>query len=185
VRGLFHSRQKIALLSVLVIILGASQSTTVHAALNYTLTVSPGRVQQVNSPGVTMTLNITNTMPGQVLGFSWNVTDPSGSMSAFFSAAAANGPVLTLNAVYPRDFTGATIKYNGTYRVNIFQTYPSPTVLVATGRFSAGLTDSLSYQRTAQASILAQGYAANENITIRITHSGVPVLGFPKSQLAT
>jgi hypothetical protein len=113
------------------------------------------------------------------------VTDPSGSVNAFFSAAAANGPVLTLNAVYPRDFSGASIKYNGTYRVNIFQTYPSPTVLVATGRFYSGLTDSLSYQRTAQASILAQGYAANENITIRISHSGISVPGFPRSQLAT
>jgi hypothetical protein len=132
-----------------------------------------------------MTLNVTNTMSGQVLGYSWNVTDPSGSLSAFFSAGAANGPALTLNAVYPRDFSGATIKYNGTYRVNIFQTYPGPTVLVATGRFYAGLTDSLSYQRTAQASILAQGYAANENITIRILHSGVSVPGFPRSQLAT
>ena len=156
----------------------------VHAALNYSLTLSAGRVQQANTPGVTMTLNITNTMSGQILGFSWNVTDPSGSVSAFFSAAAANGPVLTLNAVYPRDFSGASIKYNGTYRVNIFLTYPSPTALVATGRFNAGLTDSLTYQRTAQASILAQGYTANENITIRISHSGIPAPGFPRSQLA-
>jgi hypothetical protein len=132
-----------------------------------------------------MTLNVTNTTSGALYGFSWNVTDPSGSLSSFFSGAAANGPVLTLTAVYPRDFSGATIKYNGTYRVNIFQTYPSPTVLVATGRFDAGLTDSLSYQRTARASILAQGYAANENITIEISHSGVSVPGFPRSQLAS
>jgi hypothetical protein len=133
-----------------------------------------------------MTLNITNTMSGQVLGYSWNVTDPSGTLSAFVSAGAANGPVLTLTAVYPRDFSGATIKYNGTYRVNVFQKYPvSNPVPVATGGFDAGLTDSLSYQRTAHASILAQGYAANENITIRISHSGVSIPGFPRSQLAT
>ncbi len=133
-----------------------------------------------------MTLNITNTMPGQVLGFSWNVTDPSGTLTTFVSAGAANGPVLTLNAVYPRDFSGAAIKYNGTYRVNVFQKYPvSNPVPVATGGFDAGLTDSPSYRRTAQVSILAQGYAANENITIRISHSGISVPGFPRSQLAT
>ena len=131
-----------------------------------------------------MTLNVTNTAPGQILGFSWNVTDPSGSLSSFFSGAAANGPVLTLTAVYPRDFSGASVKYNGTYRVNIFQTYPSPTIQVATGKFYAGLTDSLVYQRTAQVSILAQGYASNENITIRISHAGILAAGFPRSQLA-
>jgi len=76
------------------------------------------------------------------------------------------------------------VKYNGTYRINIFQTYPNPTALVATGRFYTGLTDSLSYQRTAQVFILAQGYASNENITMRILHAGIPASGFPISQLA-
>jgi len=123
-------------------------------------------------------------MSGALYGFSWNVTDPSGSLSSYFSGAAANGPVLTLTAVYPRDFSGASVKYNGTYRVNIFQTYPTPTVLVATGRFYAGLTDSVLYKRTATVSILAQGYASSENITVRISHAGSLASGFPKYQLA-
>ena len=131
-----------------------------------------------------MTLNVSNTMSGSFYGFSWNVTDPSGGKGSFVYYVAANGPVLTLTAVYPRDFSGASIKYNGTYRINIFQTYPSPAVLVTTGKFYAGLTDSLFYQRTAQVSILAQGYASNENITIRILHVGIPASGFPISQLA-
>ncbi len=131
-----------------------------------------------------MTLNVSNTMSGSFYGFSWNVTDPSGGKGSFVYYVAANGPVLTLTAVYPRDFSGASIKYNGTYRINIFQTYPSPAVLVTTGKFYAGLTDSLFYQRTAQVSILAQGYASNENITIRILHAGIPASGFPISQLA-
>jgi len=131
-----------------------------------------------------MTLNVSGTTSGALYGFSWNVTDPSGSLSSYFSGAAANGPVLILTAVYPRDFSGASVKYNGTYRVNIFQTYPTPTVLVATGKFYAGLTDSLAYKRTAAVLILAQGYASNENITIRISHAGVLASGFPKYQLA-
>lgn len=133
-----------------------------------------------------MTLNVSNTTPGQILGYTWNVTDPSGSTNSFFSGASANGPFLILTAVYPRDFSGASVKFNGTYRVNIFQSYPAvnPPPLVAMGKFYCGLTDSLSYQRTSQLSILAQGYAGNENITIRVSHAGVPTSGFPRSQLA-
>jgi len=131
-----------------------------------------------------MTLNVSNTVSGSFYGFSWNVTDPSGSIRSFVYYVAANGPFLTLAVVYPRDFSGALVKYNGTYRINIFQTYPNPTALVATGRFYTGLTDSLSYQRTAQVFILAQGYASNENITMRILHAGIPASGFPISQLA-
>jgi len=123
-------------------------------------------------------------MSGAFYGFSWNVTDPSGSLGSFVYYIAANGPVLTVTAVYPRDFSGASVKYNGTYRVNIFQTYPAPTVLVATGRFYAGLTDSLAYKRTVTVITIAQGYASNENITIRISHAGIIAPGFPKYQLA-
>ena len=163
-----------------------AQISTVHGAppLIYTLTLSTSRIQEVNSPGVTMTLNVSNTVSGSFYGFSWNVTDPSGSIRSFVYYVAANGPFLTLAVVYPRDFSGALVKYNGTYRINIFQTYPNPTALVATGRFYTGLTDSLSYQRTAQIFILAQGYASNENITMRILHAGIPASGFPISQLA-
>lgn len=163
-----------------------AQISTVHGAppLIYTLTLSTSRIQEANSPGVTMTLNVSNTVSGSFYGFSWNVTDPSGSIRSFVYYVAANGPFLTLAVVYPRDFSGALVKYNGTYRINIFQTYPNPTALVATGRFYTGLTDSLSYQRTAQVFILAQGYASNENITMRILHAGIPASGFPISQLA-
>lgn len=157
----------------------------VHAApLTYTLTLSTSRTQETNNPGVMMTLNINNTTPGQILGFSWNVTDPAGSQGTFFSGASANGPSLTLSAVYPRDFTGILVKYNGTYRINIYQTLPGPPTLVATSKFYSGLSDSLVYQRASRVSILAQGYASSENLTIRISHSGVPATGFPASQQA-
>ncbi len=186
VGALSHSRSAVILFSVLVVMSVTAQISTVHGAppLIYTLTLSTSRIQEVNSPGVTMTLNVSNTVSGSFYGFSWNVTDPSGSIRSFVYYVAANGPFLTLAVVYPRDFSGALVKYNGTYRINIFQTYPNPTALVATGRFYTGLTDSLSYQRTAQVFILAQGYASNENITMRILHAGIPASGFPISQLA-
>ncbi len=122
-----------------------------------------------------MTLNVNNTVPSTFYAYTWNVTDPAGTLTSIINGGLANSQTLTLTAVYPRDFSGASIKYNGTYR---------PTTLVATSKFYAGLTDSLSYQRTAQVSILAQGYASTENITIRISHAGIPVAGFPRSQLA-
>jgi len=186
VGALSHSRSAVILFSVLVVMSVTAQISTVHGAppLIYTLTLSTSRIQEVNSPGVMMTLNVSNTVSGSFYGFSWNVTDPSGSIRSFVYYVAANGPFLTLAVVYPRDFSGALVKYNGTYRINIFQTYPNPTALVATGRFYTGLTDSLSYQRTAQVFILAQGYASNENITMRILHAGIPASGFPISQLA-
>src|SRR6266566_1047444 len=185
-----RSRSMVILFSVLVLMSVVAQTPMVYGVppplplLNYALTLSTNRIQESNTPGLTMTLNVSNTMSGSFYGFSWNVTDPSGGKGSFVYYVAANGPVLTLTAVYPRDFSGASIKYNGTYRINIFRTYPSPAVLVTTGKFYAGLTDSLFYQRTAQVSILAQGYASNENITIRILHAGIPASGFPISQLA-
>jgi hypothetical protein len=179
-----HSRNAIIILLVLAITFVTVQNLTVHAILSYTLTLSSSRIQEANNPGVVMTLNVSGTTSGAIYGFAWNVTDPSGTLNSYFSAGAANGPVLTLNAVYPRDFSGASVKYNGTYRVNIFQTYPAPTTLAATGKFYAGLTDSLFYKRTAQIFVLAQGYASNENITIRISHAGILASGFPKYQLA-
>ena len=188
--GLSHSRSAVILFSVLVIISITAQTSTVHAPppppppLTYTLTLSTSRIQELNTPGVAMTLNVSNTIPSTFYAYTWNVTDPAGTLTSIINGGLANSQTLTLTAVYPRDFSGASIKYNGTYRVNIFQVNPGPTTLVATSKFYAGLTDSLSYQRTAQVSILAQGYASNENITIRISHVGIPVAGFPRSQLA-
>jgi hypothetical protein len=183
---LSRSRGAVILFSIFVIMFLTTQTLTVHAAappLTYTLTLSTSRIQEVNTPGVTLTLNVNNTVPNTFYAYTWNVTDPSGTITSIINGGLANSPTLTLTAVYPRDFSGASVKYNGTYRVNVFQVNPGPTALVVTGKFYAGLTDGLAYQRTAQVFILAQGYASNENITIRISHAGIPALGFPRYQL--
>ncbi len=183
---LSHSRSAVILFFALIIMSVTAQTSTVHAAappLTYTLTLSTSRIQEANTPGVMLTLNVSNTVPGTFYAYTWNVTDPPGTVTSIINGGLANSPTLTLTAVYPRDFSGASVKYNGTYRVNIFQVNPGPTTLVATSKFYAGLTDSLSYQRTAQVLILAQGYASNENVTIRISHAGNLALGFPRYQL--
>jgi len=181
----------VILFSVLVLMSVVAQTPMVRGLpppppppLTYVLTLSTSYIQEASTPGVLMTLNVSNTMSGSFYGFSFNVTDPSGRLSSFVYYVGANGPVLTLTAVYPRDFTGASVKYNGTYRINVIQMYPGAVVSVATGKFYAGLTDSLSYQRTAKVSILAQGYAANETVTVRIFYSWALVPGFPISQPA-
>ncbi len=120
------SRNAVILFLVLAITFITVPNSTVHAAPSYTLTFSSSRIQEANNPGVMMTLNVSGTASGAFYGFSWNVTDPSGSLGSFVYYIAANGPILTLTAVYPRDFSGASVKYNGTYRVNIFRLTPHP-----------------------------------------------------------
>src|SRR6266704_3386422 len=63
--ALSHSRSAVILFSVLVIISVTAQTSTVHVApppLTYTLTLSTSRIQEANIPGVTMTLNVNNTV---------------------------------------------------------------------------------------------------------------------------
>lgn len=163
----------------------ASEVSTVHAVPTYTLSLSTSRILEANSPGVTLTLTVSNANAGTIYGFTWNITDPSGGVTTFLDGGSPTTlGVLTLTSVYPRDFSGASVTYNGTYLVNIFQFRPGPPVPVAMGKFFAGLTDSLSYQRTEQVSILAQGYASGENVTVRMFHAGTLVTGFPSSRLA-
>jgi hypothetical protein len=155
-----------------------------HAVETYTLTLSTGRIQETNTPGVTLTLNVSSAVVGTFYAFRWNVTDPAGNIKSQVNGALASSTVFVLSVVYPRDFSGAAVTYNGTYRVNISQLNPIAIPSVATGKFNVGITDNLVYRRTAQVSILAQGYAANENITIRISNMGTPATGFPKWQRA-
>lgn len=168
--------------SLLAITTVFAQISTVQAppTLTYTLTQSTNRVQETNNPGVTLTLNVSNAAPGTLYGFLWNVTDPSGGVASFLDGGTPTAAgVLTLTSVYPRDFSGASVKYNGTYTVMVFQFRPGPGGLAATSKFYGGLTDTLSYQRTAQVLILAQGYASNENVTIKVSHAGILAVGFP------
>ena len=133
---------------------------------------------------MTLTLNVSNATPGILYGFVWNVTDPSGGVTQFLDGGSpTNAGVLTLMSVYPRDFSGASVKYNGTYSVTAFQFRPGPGGQVATSKFYGGLTDGLYYERTAQVLILAQGYVSNENVTIRVSHAGIMASGFPRFNL--
>lgn len=181
---MFHRVGKIVLLSLLAILIVGTHISPAYAAETYTLTVSPSRIQEANTPGVALTLNVTNAVISTFYAFTWNVTDSGGNGKGILNGQFASGPVFVLSVVYPRDFSGASVPYNGTYRVNVFQVAPGPTKLVATGKFYAGLTDGLVYRRTGQVSVLAQGYGANENITIRITYAGIPIPNFPKWQRA-
>ncbi len=175
--------KRILLFTILVILVVGPQIPLSHAAA-YTLTISTSRIQETNTPGVTLTLNVSGAVVGTIYTFRWNVTDPAGNIKTVANGALANSPILVLSVVYPRDFSGAAVTYNGTYRVNISQTNPTIIPSAVTGKFYAGLTDSLVYHRTGQVSILAQGYTANENITINISHAGVPATSFPRWQRA-
>ena len=151
----------------------------------YSLSVSPGRIQEVNVPGVALYLNVTNAVVGNRYQFTWNVRDPNGVGRNAVNLTTATQTSFLLSVVYPRDFGGGTtVTYVGNYTVNVQQNRPVNIPSVGTGRFQVGLTDGKTYQRTFQVWTKAQGYAIGENVTINIGHSGSPALAFPAWQLA-
>lgn len=175
---------------LLALLAGLTLTTISRTALGagevYTLTESPGRIQEANLPGVTLILNVTSATTSTNYRFTWTVTDPTG-MGRVASNSITTGPTqtsLVLSVVYPRDFpAGTVVKYVGNYTVNVSQSQPVNKPSVATGQFVAGLTDNLIYQRTIQLSASALGYAINENVSIGISHIGNPAPNFPRWNL--
>lgn len=160
------------------------------AGEQYSLTVSPDRTQESNTPGVTLVLSVDDAQYPETYEFSWTVTDPSGATKGATTSTIVNQPSFSVSVVYPRDFaTGAKVNYVGTYLVNVTQTTPcgnpcNPILNVADGSFEAGLTDSVAYQRTLPVSIRARGYNPGDNITINVAQGVISALGFPRWQLA-
>lgn len=179
-----HRRVQALLLALLA---GLMTATISHATLGageiYTLTESPGRIQEVNLPGAALILNVTSATVNTNYRFTWIVTDPAG-LGRTAVNSTTTGPTQTsfvLSVVYPRDFpAGTLVRYVGNYTVNVSQSQPSNKPTVATGQFVAGLTDNLNYQRTIQLSAKALGYAINENVTINVSHGGNLAPSFPR-----
>lgn len=160
------------------------------AGEQYSLAATPDRTQESQTPGATLILSVSNAVYPEKYEFSWSVTDPSGTATDATTSIDVNLPSFSVSVVYPRDFaTGAGINYVGTYLVNITQTNPCDSPCnalpnIAGGRFEAGLTDSIAYQRATPVSIRAQGYNAGDNLTINIAQGVVSVQGFPRWQLS-
>ncbi len=153
------------------------------AGETYTLTPSSNRVQEYNTPGVTLYLNVTRANTSNNYQFTFTVTDPSGSRANATTPIITGQAAFVAGVVYPRDFT-TIMRYVGNYTINVAQIQPGNKPTVATGRFLAGLTDSVSYQRTYQVSMKGDGFAVLENINITLSHGSVPALGFPLVQPA-
>ncbi len=151
----------------------------------YTLTLSSSRVQESNVPGVTLYLNVTKANPASNYQFTFSVTDPSGSRANATTSIFSGQATFLASLVYPSDFgAGVIMRYVGNYAINVAQTQPGNKPTVATDRFLVGLTDNVSYQRTYQVFTKAAGYAAYENITIRLLQGTALVQGFPQFRLA-
>jgi hypothetical protein len=174
-----HRRIRAILIITLAVLSVVGQLLPVRAA--GTLTISPTRTQEGNSPGVTLTLTVTSAIGGQSYTDFWGVVDPSGkNYTLTTTQVAPPSGNYTISKVYPRDFgPGARITYVGQYSVAIIQTTPS-ILLVAAGQFGIGMTDKLIYQRTQTVSIKAAGYNANDMVTVSVTKAGISAPGFPK-----
>lgn len=153
------------------------------AGETYTLTPLPQRTQQTDNPGVTLSLSVSGAMIGLIYTFTWFVRDPTGdnrsATDSTTTPVTQSSFILSLN--YPANFGGgAHIRYVGTYAVSVSQTTPSIVPNVAQGQFEAGLTDSLTYERTSTVSIKASGYQGNDDVTVDIRLAGVPAQDYPK-----
>ena len=151
----------------------------------YTFYVSSPRLQEYNTPGETLFLNITNAAIGSIYHVAFSVTDPSGVNKNSSNSTTATGSSIVLSVVYPRDFgPGTTIRFVGNYTVIVSQSQPSNKPNVANGQFQVGLTDHKVYPRTSHISIKATGYAANESITPTLLQGTTPAPGFPARMFA-
>lgn len=148
-----------------------------HAA-GYTLTTVPARLQESNTPGVVLFLNVTGAVTGLTYQFTWTVTDPSGMAHNANNQTMATSASFVLSAAYPSRF-GTNINYVGNYTINVAQNNPTPIASVQTGQFQVGLTDNVSYQRTLSVSIRARGYNNNSPVTVNISHAGTSAPGYP------
>src|SRR3989442_329910 len=182
VKQSLHRGFTLTVLIFVVVSVGIFTVPTVRAAGEvYTLSLSSCRVQESNTPGVRIYVNVTNAAVGTKYQLTFTVTDPSGPNHNASNSTTATSSTCVLGVNYLRDFGASpTMKYVGNYTINIAQNQPVNKPSVATGQFQVGLTNSKTYQRTYAISIEATGYATNANITTSLMHSGTPALGFPK-----
>jgi hypothetical protein len=165
-------------------ILALTGVSPVHAE-TYALSITPGYIQEADSPGVSLVLTVNSALNASY-SFQWVVIDPSGKSTSASTLVNKNTqPSFTVSVVYPRDFSPTShVTFVGRYPVSVSENQPSIKANVATGSFVVGLTDSLTHQRTFPVSILAHGYSPGEIAFLNITRAGSPVNGFPMTLTA-
>lgn len=169
-----------AFLTLLVALPSVLLLLPIRAAEVYTLTITPQYTQEANSPGVELSLTVTEADPGTLYSFDWLVTDPSGGSKNAARSPPSGQTSFTVTVVYPTDFGGgAAIEFVGRYTVTVVRTAPLPPSIVESGNFDVGLTDKTIYQRTSAVSMKATKYAPGEDVTINVTRGGGSVFGFP------
>lgn len=164
-------------------VLALAGVSTVHAE-TYSLSITPGYIQEADSPGVSLVLTV-NSAVNASYSFQWVVVDSSGKSTSASTLTKNSQPSFSVGVVYPQDFSKATpVTLVGRYSVSVSENQPSIVSNVAVGSFVVGLTDRPAYQRTFPVSILAQGYSPGEIATLNITRAGSPVNGFPTTSTA-
>jgi len=76
-------------------------------AETYNLVAAPGRSQESNTPGVTLTLTVSGAIVGQPYAFIWTVRDPAGNAKNATSNQPSATSTFSLTVNYPASF-GAT-----------------------------------------------------------------------------
>ena len=148
-------------------------------AETYSLTETPSRTQESNSPTVLLVISVAGATIGDNYQFTFQVTDPAGNTHQASNQTVGGAPssfVLSVN--YPSAF-GTNVDFVGTYTINVQENRPANIASVQTGEFQVGLTDKISYQRTFPVSIKARAYPGNSLVGIDISHDGASAPGYP------
>ena len=145
-----HRRFTLGILACALFSLSLFSVAIVHAPGEvYTLSLSSSRVQESNTPGVTIYINVTSAVVGATYRFTFTVNDPNGAGKNSINSTTTTSSTFVLSVTYPRDFgPGLSMSHVGNYTINVAQNQPSNKPTVATGQFQVGLTDSKTYQRT-------------------------------------
>ena len=152
----------------------------------YSLSSSPARTTEGSTDGVSLILSVSNAMsvPPTPYAFSFTVTDPSGASTSATKNVLSTVSSWTTTAIYPTDFS-ASLNLVGTYKVNVAETLPATNSSVGKSQFQVGLTDSLTYDRTAIMKVTGSGYTASDTVTIDIRQGTTHAPGFPTTTSAT
>jgi hypothetical protein len=180
-----HQRATVAILLFLVPLVALYSAGSALAAITYSITAQPIRIQEGQS--TTLTLSVTGGATNTQYVFNITVLQPDGTTHSANNVqfTTDNTGAGSVNTNYPTGYASPTqgnTKFVGTYNIVVNQVTPIGAANpVATGSFTVGLTNNAIYQRTQTVLIQASGYGNAESVTVDINTNGgaTHANGFP------
>jgi len=159
--------------TLLILPQGMLPSSASPESTEYSISVSPTRIQEGFNTNITVSLQETNI--STTYTFEVNVTSPNGVSYSSNVTVVTDGTGAGSNLTeFWSDFANANTDYVGIYRIAVNET-------LATSNFTVGLTDKLKYFRSETVNIRGSGYAPNETVIVDLKFDNSSVSTFPRS----